>query len=445
LRLLCVIIFILFCIVFPWRKETLAQKTYMPSNVQGTTFLEEVKNNYNDFLYKERRNIHPYASYELEFDDNIFRTNDDKESDIISTYEIGVKYDFKPHPIEGRTRILSDLTFDVSGKIVRYAKHGNLNEDYIDRSLLGNISMNSTYFDRVDVYFNLRRDQRVAADLYPTARTAPTRASRERLVDYWTNSYGASYRIGPEVFTLVPAYDHYSIHYDNEEDKNDNYVRDSFSLTNYMKISPKTTLFIGGTYALAKYPKREDEEVNYIVYTAGGTHDFEFTPKIDGTATVSYTILDRERGNDRHGVTGELGLDYKFHPRLNFSFNASRTISDVADTFEERAKEPEQNIYIREGDYDVTSQFAVRDNASLSATYQPAIDKRLSVDGGLFYTNSEYDDGREIKTYGTNLGIRYEIKKWLYFIATYFFRKEDESDSEGYDNNIINLKLDARF
>ncbi|MCK4851609.1 MAG: outer membrane beta-barrel protein [Candidatus Omnitrophica bacterium] len=420
-------------------------------NDQKGSLLEEARIASEETAHKVRSGVRFHVDMEEGYDDNIYRTNDDMESDYITSVKPGISYDFTPAPIEGKTRTISSLTLDLGGEIVRYAEHGNLNRDTLTKNIFSHFNMESVFFDRVNTYFSLERKQRVAAELYPEARTSPTSSSRDRLVDYWTNNYGANYNMGAGRYTLVLGYGHSDVIYESEEDKVNNNIHDTFSLSAYMDFMPDTQLFLTGSHTVASRPKSRNNDVEYDNFSAGITG--KIAPKTNVTVSAGYTMVDAETGDDTDSIDASLSLEYQLFPRLTFNASASRSIQDMAEQAE-TATEDTDDRPDSEWATDITSQYARVDRLFLGVSYFPSLDERLSLRAGVSYNRSEYDSGREDKTYRFDLGAGYQLNEWLSLTGKYTFRKQisdiddsgDPSDDQGgYENNVYTLGLSAKF
>ncbi|MFH1664562.1 MAG: hypothetical protein ABIA77_00225, partial [Candidatus Omnitrophota bacterium] len=158
---------------------------------QKKYLLEELWIYLEEGAYNTRRHIYLDLGIEEEYNDNIFLSKEDKESDFVSRIYPGLRYVFKPEPVQGRTSLLTEADIHLAGEIKRYAKHGNLNRDFNldDKSFIQfNFSAQSTFFERVNTYCRAHRSEKFASQLFPDARTSPT--EREREVKTWTTSYG---------------------------------------------------------------------------------------------------------------------------------------------------------------------------------------------------------------------------------------------------------------
>lgn len=426
-------------------------------------FLESLYYEAEEGLYKTVHNISTKVKVEQAFDDNILRTRTGKVNDFITTVATNINYIFAPNLslIEGRTKFIPEVDMNLDTEMKRYAEQGSLNRDASFENVFSHFTTEAA-FDRLNAHYDLQRMQRTAADLFCSASSSPTLASRNRKIDFWVGNYGGDYSIGYGRWNIVPAYSHTYYDYENSADKRLNSNRDNFSLTYNYEVLTDIDLVLRGTYGITERPKSIDSDSTNTGFSGGLSG--KIAPRTTCSINVGRTSYDSQVGRDVASLTGDIDLQYNATPQLDLFMAASRSIQDVQDIAaegDENSVDANTRSTAPDDTTDINSQFAQTDQISMGAKYTLPLDDRISCTLRLLYNNSEYDSGRLTKTYNVTFGLSVQLKKWLRISGGYSFRKQlDDTSNEtlaeagsssssvgsgGYENNIYTFTATAEF
>ncbi len=352
-------------------------------------------------------NFSPRLELKETFNDNIFLTNKDSASDLVTTATVGMQYDEK---IWQRKTY---LYVDAGTEIKNYSRYDQYNTLNPFGAFFLNYGLGK---HRLGAKYSFKRDQRPLSDFRTT--------NLRDLVNYWVREYSVSFFEDLNRFSLKGEYEHSSESYQEDElEGNNAFEKDTISLIGSLKAFSQTYLFLEYAHDWKEYPKsgKTDRQGNNYWLGLRG----KISPKIKGLIKLGYEENEYDDAGDADSNTVQIRLNYAPIRRFNLDLTATREIG-------------ESELSSNELDY--TQSFALRCN------YLPPFNKKLILRSRLLYEFEEYESGREDSEYSLRLTTEYRLKKGLKITGEYTFEKVfTDDDRNEYDNNIFTLKLVAEF
>jgi len=347
-----------------------------------------------------------YLEFKESVNDNIFRTSEDIEGDLVSELSAGVKFG---DPTSGKKTII----FADGGVVFeQYAEHDehNVENPYFDLLISHGLGQFAAALE-----YNFIKDQSSFTDLSTTAR--------EGFVDYFQHKSKLNFDVDWNRFLWQLAYSHKEIAYEEGEFRlSHSYKEDLAGFTGSLKLFPKTYVFLEYDRKWKDFNKGGDVDRAHDEYWVG--LNGKISSKVKGLIKFGY-----EEGHfpEEHKSSSAVNIDleYQTSKRLAYNLEIERGVGSSSVSTDE---------------LDHSQRFA------LGCTYLPPFNKKLKLIAKISLDSDEYESGREDKGYNFTLTSEYSLKQWLKFIAEYQFEKDDSDVTLAeYKNNIVSFKIVSEF
>ncbi len=352
------------------------------------------------------------ASASVSFDDNVYLTKDNKESDEIIVLAPGVRYEF------GHNSLINGFA-SYELQITEYLS------DSAPQSNLSNFDSNVSYTDvglkltGGAAYSQSNQNSRELAGL--ATRTLYT---TESLVLRSNAEYEATPLIG-----LGAGASYAWTDYDTTDLVGNKNL--SIPLNVYFKATPKVDYSAGVAYSTTK-PDSGPGSATDFYYNVGARG--AFTPKLSGSVSVGYRTRAIKDGPDDSQLGYDGALSYELTPKtgLQLSFNRSFRTSPIG------TSQDNTSFFIG-----ATSAISPQFDASVGLSYQQ-VEYGLQVFAAT--PGSSTASRRADDYWDANLKFDYIFNSWLNFSLSYLHRT-NESNLLGQDfsNNIFTLFSGFRF
>lgn len=330
--------------------------------------------------------LRPSVDFVQEYNDNIFLTRDNRESDFISRVIPSVNMNYRAPFWNWQLDYM--LNWWYYHKIGRsFDSHTlNLNSDM-------NIIENFLFLNITDAYSNIALDERSASsvDNLNVNRTD-------------TNTFAISpyirYRITP-VATLTAGYRYTNIWF-REESGINRQVHTGYATIGYI-FSPKLNASAGVEYTIDKPEGDEPENDRASAYVSAV---YNLSPRTTLNGTLGRRWIDYENRDDSSDFYYNFGIVHRFHQtgELELRISSDVLTSATYGIYESRSEE----LIIRYGD-------------------------TLRFDGSVFHRKGEYvETDTEDEVYGITTGLEYRPDPRLTFRVSGSYEKgkfmpEDET------------------
>ena len=381
--------------------------------------------------------IHPFITLSGVSSDNIYNTDDNEESDYITTIVPGAWLAFprvKEELLDFETSSVApgglDLDLDT-GDFKRYQVYlfyspefymysDNSEEDLTQHRAEGMLQYNmkgGLTLEFVDQFLK-------------SMDSRGTGISTEQ--DKFSTNFltaRASYDFSPKLEFMVD-FSNFVVDYDASRNDYRDRTDDSWSAYVYYKFRAKTSIFAQYQNVNVRYDLNSDYD-NKVGSVYGGLQ-WDMTAKSSGSIRVGSTSKDYDNSliSDEDDVVFELQVDYIFSPKTDFQLRAFRQNS-------------ESNIL------GVNSILRSRFNAKVN--YRPA--SRITCILDFEYTQDDYEGdlnyGGIIKERKDSLylfipSVEYSFRKWLTAKASYYYMERDSNFSDfDYSTNTFLVSLTA--
>ncbi|WP_126455615.1 outer membrane beta-barrel protein [Sulfuriflexus mobilis] len=354
-----------------------------------------------------------YPSVELAYkhDDNIFRQENNEESDDI----FSVSPDLVWRWFLGKHR----LTAEYLGDYATYDT--NDDENYDDHFLSADLLLDLTPKFNVDLQANYNRghEARGSSGILPgNVSTKPNEWKESRLFGQLT--YGR--RIANAQFQLdLEAKD---LEYTNNNQDFRDRDTDSVAGRFFYKIAPKTS-------AILEAEHRDIDYTNSAIRDLDSTERYyrvglrwEATYKTTGELKVGRFEKDfdsaAEEDNDGVSVVGKVTWEPRTYSR--FTFTALRQPNETATA-----------------DSSYTSEL-------VSADWQHDFSSRVSLNANISDGTDDYTGTREDDLFNAGLGLNYKMRRWLDLGVAYNYSERDSNaPTASFDDNIFMLRATLRL
>lgn len=390
----------------------------------------------------------PTLTLRQEYNDNIFLSNSNKESDFISTIQPGFNLNWETRPVT--------LNFNYGLRFRYYWKNTERNED----------SLKQTQRARLAADFSLYRDILFlsVSDVYE--RVTIDESGREGVDNDLINLTDSNrLRVNP-----------------------------------YLRVQPWRTVTLRAGYTYENVWYERDTAVDYENHTGSATLTKEISPRVQAHLTASHSLF-RPKANQLATVPGadeefdrtdaSVGLNWAPSDRLSFDGNYGRGWIDykLRDNQEldlyglgfRYLIGPEKTVGAR---YDVFTTFSVRDGLREDKRYEAFIEftPQITSRWAVFYSESDYliqdrsDDSRgahvsgewpwtnrmglsylvrftrysrtgpgtfqeEYDRYGTRLGLYRDMPIGRFHFGYTWNKNDSDIDVNDYTNNIVWVEM----
>lgn len=378
----------------------------------------------------DQANLYFNGSTTARWNDNVFLTPDDEESDVLFIFSPGLE-------LNVGTRENANVNLFYRHDFHVYQDNGDLDDDYANLFL-------ETFWGqpRLDLRFDAsyQQDAQVAQDLRHLGIP-------EQLIerDYTRANLRGEYEIS-ELTSIASGINYVKTDYESRGFTD----RDTISVpvNAYYAITPMVDLSLGYRYRHTDNDTRENWEADpnnqgqirldgnpvevpdytdhYLNVGARG----ELAPKLIGEARVGY----QQRDIDQRGVGDEDGISVG----VDFSHFTTPKTTLLLGGFR---------------DFEVGGRGSSITATGGSLGVRHAFSHLLSGQAGVNYLQREWDTaptaleaGREDDTLDFNVGVTYSPNLYVDLSAGYIFRTNDSNiDGLDFDNNIVSLSAALRY
>lgn len=352
--------------------------------------------------------IHPFASVEQKYDDNIFLEPDGQEDDDwITTATLGLRMYMPLVPVREK-----DFIFEggYHADIIRFWDYTHQNR--VDHTAHGLADFKFTN----DFTLLIKERFRKTAD--------PATSELTALQKRWRNTAGAVAGYKREKIAVDLGYENIRDKYLDlvNLDKWQNIITPTF----YYQLFPKTSVFGEYNYGIIDYDEHTTNSNSHYHQFRIGLKG-EYFPKITGIVKAGYEhrIYDESIKSDFSGFTMYGNVIYRFKER------------STLDIYGERRPV--------ESTYSTNSYFAAN---TIGFKFDHQLLERLFLIGGAYYKHNKYPDEttegsktakRRDSILDGKLGLRYEIRDWIHVEGSYEYKQRDSkfSNFEYKDNKVL--------
>ncbi len=403
---------------------------YMPP---GSTFTPK---DTSDLFGGSEKVVHPFLSIAGMYTDNFYNTDDNEKYEYGAIVSPGIWF-----ALPGTVQPLLDVTTDTSASGgLSYSRRINKSkrrfqgylsyradfEEYTQRS-----SENTDNHDIEGLFqVNMRSGLSIEVmNKYVRNHDARSDSLSSKLDKYATNfaNLVINYEISPK-FTVRADYHNYMVDYTSNRnaplDRNDN----SWSAYAFMKVAPKTSVFVQYEYVDVDYDKDmfsdSSENRGYVGI------DWKMTAKSWGRVKAGYG----HKSMDKDGYDDV--SPFLFEAQLNHEITQKTILTMSA------------NIGTRETNIYTTDSLLEK---GLSVTVTDDFTRKLSGFVSLHYVRDDYDgdltwlgkvDERSDDIYSASLGVDFVPYKWLSTSLSYVYTQRDSNFSSfDYTNNSVYLTV----
>jgi len=359
--------------------------------------------------------INPFVSLEQKYDDNIFLESEDHENhDWITTTTLGL--DLNMPIIPGREE---DFTFKAKYAASFLKFWDYTKQDRVDH----NISALADFKFSNDFTFKIEDNFQKTAEPPTSELTALERRFRNTVqvvLGYMREKIGFDF-----------GYKNIRDDYNNLNDLDKH--EHVFTTTGYYQLFPKTSIFGEYNFGEVIYDKNNtNSDSKYHQYRLGVKG--QIAPKLTGLVKIGYKKTDYKDSskNNFEGFTAFVNVTYDLKERT--ALNA----------YLERGSE--------ESTYSTNSYF---EYAKGGLKLDHELLDRLFLVGGGYYQINKYPDQttegsvtarRRDKVYDGTVGLRYEIKDWVFLETDYEYKQRDSKFATfDYKDNRFSTKVSITF
>ncbi len=364
--------------------------------------------------------LHPLFAISEIFDDNIFDTPDNEESDFITMYSPGINLFL---PIRG---LKSEFSVSYLANFLEYRE--NHEEGHIDQYVDGTFKtalprgLGITLHERFEdtetpptfdfIYGQLYQRIKRSSNYFTTTVTLPNYFARfDSEISYFNNNH----------------------HYDSFEDSN--YNEQIFGTRLTYKLLTKLDTLAEFNFGKTNYVTNVISDS--VVYESLVGVQWKETAKTTGNFKIGYRVRDyeQEEFNQFDGMVFSLESKTQLDTLTNFSILLRRS-------------QEETFLPSNQGFYELNSLYATfarkltgKIEASLTNYYQ-------LMD---FPATQEKTSNTEVFTWGFRTSIDYKIQKWLFTELSYWYEdRESSSDDEdeeelGRKKHVVTFTIGAAF
>lgn len=377
--------------------------------------------------------IEPSIGYGVEYNDNIYTSDSNKQSDIIHKIkpEIKVKYERNPG---------NYFTGGIRSDFAMYSSHSDNNYQAYNPYLSFGIRTPAGFYLRAGNEYLNTEDPSGSENQYNLG----VRTRR------WNNS--GKIALGYEFarrYGIEGGYENYLQRFYEDADQWQDRSDFRYSASFFYNLSPKTAVFAQYRNTVARYDGQNDGASGW---NSGNSQDYtlsdyfvgaRFKPgeKLSGEVKVGYGQKNFKNQFDKEGLAyadggtwiAESRLDYQIQEKTMLSLNFQRGYKG--------------------------SSFA--DSASYLDTLvalelrQQLLADRLTLRLGADFETNEYSNedptlpDRRFVLYSFRSGVEWRIRQWLRAGLEYRYRQRNAGDAYyeayDYDNNIVTVSVNAMF
>ena len=335
------------------------------------------------------------GTVEGQYNDNIFLRTNNAESDYIATLTPGLEYDFG-HTSQTQGAITYQETFS------HYDTNTQLNSNLADAVLRLNYSndrtkgsLNASFVELDENGVGLRSNNSLIR------RNVTTVGGQGE----WGMSEKTSFAIGGN--------------YSHTEYKVAGYPNSSIyalPIDVYYKMTPNVDVSLDYQYRQTNIDNLPSYQDNFFGVGARG----QFTEKFSGLFSVGTTERHWQHGGTQWSPGGHATFSYLFTPKTTLQFGASEDFNSAAVG---------------------TSQKILTGWAGVQTTFEDG----FSANATVTYENVNYFGGTHDNYWKGQLGVQYQLNKYLSFAAGYTYQNDSTDYAADFTDNLFTVSGTLRF
>lgn len=412
----------------PQDKLKSPERPKAPASVEESTFVEEYKDEAQAakkpfFSMDEDKprihlgalEFHPYGSIEEKYDTNIYlQPRGQEHEDWITDYRVGFAAKMPLVPERGDDHMLEAY---YHADIIEFLHHDKLSR--VDHTV--HVAMTNKFPN--DFQFRLSEDYLKTQD--------PPNNERTLLTKRWWNMVDARVDYIREKIKLEGAFTLTADSYDESHNLNHNdYMA---TATAFYNIGTKTWLL--GEFNFGRILYRNSATNSDSSYYQGRVGvEGNIAPKLTGTYKMGFRCQDysRTQANNYSAFTAFANLKYEITQRTTLNIYGERR--------------PEESSYATNSYYNINTVGLKFDHLLL---------QRLWLNGGAFWgldlypaesTEGSQTAKRKDKLWGAGVGLKYEVKDWLFLNTGYEFKQRNSNfHNLSYNDHKISIRASVMF
>jgi hypothetical protein len=344
--------------------------------------------------------LSPSLAISEEYDDNVFLSPTDRQSDFVTSIRPGLRLAIKEYPL--------DVTMDVSARGVYYADHPELNSTTDNQN--GNLTI----------------------EYRPTPRFTAS------VTDTFSRSFNPG-EVDPEIGIITGRFRSTS-----------NTVTPALSY----QINPLTRIRLD--YAFSIFRSDSPLVVESDTHEAGVFVEREFTPRTSGTFRYTFSHFEPKGNPPRDAHLPRIGLAHALSPTIRVSADAGPLLIERSDGSTEitvggslryAQQFPRGSLSVA---YDrgarvagVIGEVVTTQGLIASATFLATRALTVGLESAVRLTESE-DATEDFRVYEAGIRLDYRVLEWLSVNAGYrYTRQDDRTGPLDLDRNLVFLGLTA--
>jgi hypothetical protein len=335
--------------------------------------------------------VNPYFNLRQEYSTNIYLSDGDEKSDLITFFSPGVRfYMLSPN---------ADIQLDYNADILAYWNH---NKNNTIRHLLlfkGDWEMGKHYGLFIQNSLSITDD--------------PATSEDTKLEDRLRNLFNVELKRLDRRTTLGVGFTSIRDDYDNIDrlDRTENFV----TLDGSYRVMPRTNLSMRYRYGEINYDQNTPSRgASYNELTAGVSG--RFSPKITGQVRAGYQWREYETGSAFNGGVVYANAVHQMNPRVKTALSVERGVQESS-----------------------LAGINYFDYTSVNIDYQHLVAQKHLLKAGAGYQKNDYSEtARTDDIWNLMLGWDYNLQQWITLGLVYKLRNRDSSaiDSDYTDNRI---------
>jgi hypothetical protein len=366
--------------------------------------------------------IFPSLTLSGQFDDNVFATSDDEDSDVgaIVAPQVDVNSDWSRHA----------LNFSAGAAGAAFYEYQKNN--YLDFFAATNGRLDVTRNDILSAGLRLDR-------LHEDRDDPDQTNANEDLTEYYRGALNTQYRHNFARFFTTIGGSVQRLDYDNSASDQEAERRDRNEYGGRLRVgydvSPRLDVFVQGDYSYRDYDEDQIFQGQFVDKNSHGYRgrvgaDIDLTGLIFGEVAVGYNVRDYESGelDDVQGFGANGSLTWNVTPLTSIILDLSSEIDETTVEFE--------------GDV-ATANF--QNSIGLDVTHELLRNVLLNANVG-FERDDFQGTARADNIYSAGAGVTYLINRNLSLDANYRFTTRDSDDNNAeFDRNIVLVGITAKL
>ena len=371
-------------------------------------------------LWVGQSQVNPFLEVKGTYESNIYRVNEDEDSDFVTTISPGVHFEY-PTSQNSSVKAVADYRADI--KLYGNNGDGEIDPDEqldtVDHRLGGHVTFDlaSGWLGKAGYVFN--------------ATSTPPDYNGDTRNDYTQHNLEGvlAYRFADR-YKVEFDYNGRFRSFDDSEFESDDITSHDMDLMGFYRIQPKLSAILGGSYVTVD---RKDPFYDSTEYRGYGGLEYEATEKTTGYVKVG--VANRQFDTDLVDDATDVYLDGRvtsdYQERTQWTLKLFRYYNDTAVSDQTAAN----------GAYYISTGFGGNLRHSLATL------PNMSFTGGITLSRDTYpddpsEDEREDNLVDVNVGVDYEFYKYLSLGAGYTYETRDSNiDERNYTDHIAMMKI----